>query len=204
MEEVLDLYQQPYDPAYPLLCLDEKSVQLLEEVHAMLPVRPGAVAKADHEYRRNGTANIFCVLEPLACWRQLTVTATRTRQDFALLLKDLLHGRYAQAKKLLLVVDNLNTHSPASLYESFPAAEAHALARRLEFHYTPKHGSWLNMAEIEFSVLGKRLKQRVGHAADLVRVCQALAQDRNAAKAGIDWRFTTADARIKLARLYPP
>jgi transposase len=203
MEEVLDLYQQPYDPAYPQLCIDEKSVQLLSDLEEPLPPMPGHVAKEDCRYARHGTANIFCVFEPLAAWRQLTVTCQRKREDFAHLIQQLLEGRYASARKLILVVDNLNTHSPASLYETFGPEQARALTRRLEFHYTPKHGSWLNMAEIELSVLGKRLKSRVAEAGDLGRVCAALEQDRNERKAGIEWRFTTADARIKLARLYP-
>jgi len=203
MEDVLEVYTRPYDPRRPQVCLDEKSVQLLGEVRPPEPALPGRAARQDSEYRRNGTANLFVAVEPLGNWRCLEVTAQRTKQDFAHFVKRLVDGRYRDAEKIVLVMDNLNTHSPASLYESFPAAEAKRIADKLEIHHTPKHGSWLNMAEIELSVLGRRLPQRLGDAASLVRACATLADERNRCGASIQWRFTTADARIKLARLYP-
>jgi hypothetical protein len=203
MEDVLDVYHRPYDPRRPMVCMDEKSVQLLGEVAEPLPTQPGQVAKEDHEYTRCGTANVFMVAEPLGNWRWVQVTAQRTRQDFAGLMKELLDGRYAQAEKVVLVMDNLNTHSPASFYEAFPPAEAKRLAERLEIHYTPKHGSWLNMAEIELSVLGRRLPRRIESPAALAAACDTLVTEQNGQGKGVDWQFTAADARIRLKRLYP-
>ena len=203
MEDVLDVYQRPHDPQRPVVCLDEKPVQLLAEVRQPLPPGPGRVARRDYEYGREGTANVFVAFEPLDNWRELRVTRQRTRQDFAAFLAELVEGRYRQAEKLVLVMDNLNTHSPASLYEMLPAEQAKRIADRLEIHYTPKHGSWLNMAEIEFSVLGKRLPERMADLATVARHCAAVKRERNHTGAGVDWRFTAENARIKLKRLYP-
>ena len=183
--------------------LDEKPVQLLADVRGPTPVRPGRAARRDYEYRRNGTANVFCAFEPLAGWRRLEVTDRRTRLDFAAFVKQLLDGRYKDAEKVVLVMDQLNTHSPASLYEAFPPEEAKRLADRLEVHHTPKHGSWLNVAEVELSALGKRLPDRVPDAAALARHVAAVERDRNRAARGCDWQFRTTDARVKLKRLYP-
>jgi hypothetical protein len=203
MEDVLEVYRRPYDPHRPVVCLDEKSCQLLSQVRGPLLPRPGQLAKEDHEYRRQGTANVFAAVEPLGNWRRLTVTARRTKLDFAFFLKDVLDRRYAQAERVVLVMDNLNTHSPASLYEAFAPAEAKRLTDRLEIHHTPKHGSWLNIAEIELSVLGRRLGGRVPDVASLAASCAIVEQERNGCGSGVDWHFTTADARIKLKRLYP-
>ncbi len=203
MEDVLEVYQRPVDPRRPLVCLDEKPVQLLADAREGLPARPGSVAKRDYEYQREGTANLFVAFEPLANWRELRVTRQRTRQDFAAFVTDLVEKRYRDAQKIVLVMDNLNTHSPGSLYELLPAEEAKRIADRLEIHYTPKHGSWLNMAEIEFSVVGKRLPDRVPTMESLAKHCQAIERDRNNARATVDWQFRAADARIKLKRIYP-
>jgi transposase len=204
MEDVLDVYERPHDARYPQVCLDETSKQLIGEVREPLPTMPGEPAKYDSEYVRNGTANLFIATEPLAGWRHVEVTDTRTRVDFANFVRDLVDGRYKDAIKVVLVMDNLNTHSAASLYEAFAPAEAKRVADKLEIHYTPKHGSWLNMAEIELSVLGRQcLDRRIADKATLVSEVAAWEAERNAAATGIDWRFTTADARIKLKRLYP-
>ena len=203
MEDVLDVYKRPYDPKNPVVGLDEKPVQLLSDTREPLPCRPGDAAKADHEYKREGTANVFCAFEPLANWRDLRATDRRTMVDFAHYVKDLVDGRYAAADKVVLVMDNLNTHAPGSLYEAFDPAEARRITQKLEIHYTPKHGSWLNVAEVELSVLGRRLPARVPHAAALAAHAAAVARERNAAGDTCDWQFTTADARIKLKRLYP-
>ena len=204
MEDVLDVYERPRDARYPQVCLDETSKQLVGEVRDPLPARPGEPAKYDGEYVRNGTANLFVATEPLAGWRHVEVTDTRTRADFAHFVRDLVDGRYKDAVKVVLVMDNLNTHSAASLYEAFAPAEAKRIADKLEVHYTPKHGSWLNMAEIELGVLGRQcLDRRIADKATLISEVAAWEAARNAAATGIDWRFTTADARIKLKRLYP-
>ena len=203
MEDVLGVYKRPPDPKRPVVGLDEKPVQLLSDARPPLPPRPGDPAKRDHEYGREGRANVFCAFEPLGNWRDLRVTERRTRLDFAAFVKDLLDGRYRDAEKVVLVMDNLNTHGPASLYEAFEPAEARRLADRLEIHYTPKHGSWLNVAEVELSVLGRRLPARVPDRALLAAHAAAVAAERNAAGDTCDWQFTAADARIKLKRLYP-
>lgn len=203
MEDVLDVYQRPYDPRYPVVCLDEKSKQLLADVRAPLLPQRGKAGREDYEYRRQGTVNIFVAFEPLADRRTLQVTVRRTKRDWAAFVKELLDGRYREARKIVLVMDNLNTHSPASFYEAFAPAEAKRLSDRLEIHHTPKHGSWLNMAEIEISALGRQLPQRVDNASVFAKACQALEAERNERCVGADWRFTTADARIKLKRLYP-
>ncbi len=204
MEEVLDLYEQPYNPLEPVICFDEISKQIIEEL--LLPTlhQPGQVARQDSEYQRNGTANLFMCFEPLAGWRHVTVTDRRTRQDFAHQIRWLLDTVYPHTVCLHLVLDNLNTHSAVSLYETFPPAEANRLLKRLHFHYTPKHGSWLNMAEIEFSVLSRlALNQRIPTLSALTHIIGCLEATRNAKHASLNWRFTTSDARIKLARLYP-
>jgi hypothetical protein len=203
MEDVLEVYQRPHDPKRPLVCLDEKPVQLLADAREGLPAKPGGVAKRDYEYKREGTANLFVAFEPLANWRDLRVTQQRTRQDFAAFVTDLVEKRYRNADKIVLVMDNLNTHSPGSLYELLPADQAKRIADRLEIHYTPKHGSWLNMAEIEFSVVGKRLPDRVATMESLAKHCGAIERERNKSGATVDWQFRAADARIKLKRLYP-
>ena len=213
MEDVLDVYERPYDPTYPVVGLDEMPVQLLSDVPGRepLPCRPGDAARVDYEYKREGTANIFCAFEPLGNWRELRVTERRTKLDFAAFVKDLVDVRYKDAEKVILdfgelsraVMDNLNTHSPASLYDAFTPEEARRITRKLEIHYTPKHGSWLNVAEVELSVLGRRLPGRVPSAAALAAHAAAVAKERNDAAKGCDWQFTTDDARIKLKRLYP-
>lgn len=204
MEDVLDLYGEPYDPHRPVVCADETSTQLLGERRPPLPARPGKPRRQDYEYQRNGTRNLFLFCEPRRGWRQVAITEQRTKSDFARQIKWLLEEAYPQARTVRLVVDNLNTHRPGSLYEAFPPADARRLAKRLEFHYTPKHGSWLNMAEIELSVLGRRcLGRRSPDEWHLRRAITALEKERNAARSTIDWRFSTDDARAKLHRLYP-
>jgi hypothetical protein len=204
MEDVLDVYHRPYDPRLPQVCLDETSKQLVGDAHAALPAAPGQPAREDYEYVRNGVANLFLVTEPLRGWRQVTVTDQRTALDFAHVIRDLVDVRYPKAKRIVLVLDNLNTHTPASLYAAFPAAEAKRLADKVEWHYTPKHGSWLNIAEIEFSVLARQcLDHRIPDKASLAGEVALWQARRNRAGTGVNWRFTTADARIKLHRLYP-
>ncbi len=204
MEDVLDVYTRPDDPHRPLVCLDEASTQLLADVTAPLPTVPGQPAREDYEYARHGTANLFLVYEPLRAWRHVTVTARRTGVDFAHVIKDLVDVQHPDAERIVLVMDNLNTHTPASLYEAFPPAEAKRLADKLELHYTPKHGSWLNMAEIELSVLARQcLGRRLPDRETLAREVAAWEAARNASSTAVDWRFTTSDARIKLKRLYP-
>jgi hypothetical protein len=203
MEDVLDVYQRPRNPQRPLVCVDEKPVQLLAETQPPQPPGPGRPARQDYEYHREGMANLFVAFEPLCNWRAFEVTRQRTRQDFAAFLVELVEDRYRDAQKVVLVMDNLNTHSPASLYELLPAAQAKRIADRLEIHYTPKHGSWLNMAEIEFSVVGRRLPPRVPDASCLARHCTAIERERNRQGARVDWQFTADQARIKLKRLYP-
>ena len=204
MEDILDVYERPYDPRFPQVCLDETSKQLVGEVRTPLPAAPGQPAREDYEYERKGVANLFVVSEPLRGWRHLTVTDQRTAQDFASVIKDLVDVRYPEAELITLVVDNLNTHTPAALYATFPPEEAHRLAQKLEWHYTPVHGSWLNMAEIEFSVLARQcLDRRITDKATLKGEVAYWEARRNRAGAAIHWRFTTADARIKLRHLYP-
>jgi DDE superfamily endonuclease len=204
MEDVLDVYTRPYDPRRPQLCLDEASRQLLGDVAPPLPPAPGQPARVDYEYVRGGVCNCFLVCEPLRGRRHVTVSDRRTRLDFAHCIKDLVDVRYPEAEVIVLVLDNLNTHTPASLYEAFPPAEARRLTAKLEIHYTPKHGSWLNMAEIELSVLAEQcLDRRLPDQATLAREVAAWETARNNAGRTVNWRFTTADARIKLKHLYP-
>jgi hypothetical protein len=204
MEEVLDLYHLPYDPQFPLVCMDESNKQLVGEVHAPIAPAPGHGQIIDHEYVRNGVAEIFLEVEPLAGRRHVAITERRTRQDWAGFIKGMLEERYPQATKVRLVMDNLNTHSTASLYETFSPEEANRLARRLEIHYTPKHGSWLNIAEIELSTLSSQcLNRRIPDIQQMRTQTAAWELHRNNRQATIDWRFTTEDARIKLKRIYP-
>jgi DDE superfamily endonuclease len=204
MEDVLAVYQRPYDPAQPVVCLDETSRQVVAETREPLPVAPGHPARHDPEYARQGVVNLFLVSEPLRGRRHVRVSTQRTRIDFAHCVQELVDGHYPAADRIVLVLDQLNTHSPASLYQAFPPAEAKRLADKLEIHHTPKHGSWLNMAEIELSVLARQcLNRRLGDRATLEQEVAAWEEARNAAAATIDWQFTTADARIKLKRLYP-
>jgi DDE superfamily endonuclease len=204
MEDVLEVYTRPYDERFPQVCLDEKSKQLVGEVREPRAVSPGRPARYDYEYERNGTANLFIVSEPLAGWRHISVTERRTKLDWAHCVKELVDVHYPKAEKIVLVLDNLNTHTPAALYEAFAPAEARRIACKLEIHYTPKHGSWLNMAEIELSVLARQcLDQRIPDQETLAEEVSAWEAERNAAESSIDWRFTSADARIKLKHLYP-
>jgi hypothetical protein len=204
MEDVLAVSTRPDDPRRPRVCLDETSRQLLGEVTPSLPPAPGQPAREDYEYQRHGVCNVFLVCEPLRGWRHVTVSARRTRIDWAHCVKDLLDVCYPDAEQVVLVQDNLNTHTPASLYAAFEPAEAKRLADRLELHSTPKHGSWLNMAEIELSVLSEQcLDRRLADRATLEREVAAWQATRNGAGRGVDWRFTTEDARIKLKHLYP-
>jgi DDE superfamily endonuclease len=204
MEDVLAVYGRPYDPKRPVVCMDETFTQLIGETRAALPARPGAVARVDHVYVRNGTASLFLACEPLAGWRDVAVTDHRRRRDWACFIRSLLDGRYRAAERVVLVMDQLNTHGIASLYEAFPPAEARRLAERLEIHHTPKHGSWLNMAEIEFSALARQcLNGRIAQQATLERRVASWVAERNAVAAPITWRFTTETARIKLHSLYP-
>jgi len=204
MEDILDLYMRPYDPEFPLICMDEQPVQLVKEVRMPLPARPGQPRRYDQHYERAGTANIFMFVAPLGQWRRACVTRRRTAVDWAAQIRVLLENDYAEAAKVLLVCDNLNTHKIASFYEAFPPALARSLAERIEIHYTPKHGSWLNVAECELSVMTRQcLSRRIGATDALRNELDAWNSERNAAHIGTDWRFTTEDARIKLKRLYP-
>ena len=204
MEDVLEVYHRPYDANRPVVCMDECSKQLIGEVREPLPPKPGQVAKQDSEYERRGTANVFMAVEPLAGQRTTQVTERRTRVDWARFVHMLLLSVYPTAEKVVLVMDNLNTHGIASLYEAFAPEIARALAARLEIHYTPKHGSWLNMAETELSVLSRQcLDRRIDDRDLMAREIAVWQSDRNAAESRINWQFQTADARIKLKRLYP-
>jgi hypothetical protein len=204
METVLDVYQRPYDPEVPVVCMDETSKQLVAETRQPLPPRPGEPQRYDYEYERHGTANIFMFTEPLGGWRHVSVTERHTKMDWALQVRELLDVRYPDAKRVTLVSDNLNTHDCASLYEAFEPAEARRLMARLEMVHTPKHGSWLNIAEIELNVLARQcFCQMIGDQATLRAQVAGWESDRNARQKGVDWQFTTADARTKLKRLYP-
>jgi hypothetical protein len=204
MEEVLEVYHRPHDPACPLVCLDETSKQLIKETRVPIPARPGRPARTDYEYERNGTANIFMLFAPLDGWRHVAVTDRHAAVDYAHLLKDVSDRWFPDAAKIALVQDNLSTHKPASLYQAFPPAEARRLVERFEWHYTPKHGSWLNMAETELSVLSSQcLDRRISTRQILIDEVTAWEAARNKHHAKADWQFTTADARVKLNRLYP-
>jgi transposase len=204
MEDILEVYTRPYDSARPLVCLDEASTQLLKDARPPRMAKPGRPARYDNEYERNGTANLFLVTEPLRGWRHVEVTERRTKLDWARVIKDLVDVRYPDAERIVLVLDNLNTHTPAALYEAFPPAEAQRVVERLEIHYTPKHGSWLNIAEIELSTMsGQCLNRRIPDRETLEREVAAWEAERNALGGPVNWRFTTADARVKPKRLYP-
>jgi len=203
MEAVLDLYAQPLDDQQPVVCVDERPCQLLGDTRQAQLMRPGTPKRVDHEYARHGMANLFLAVQPRAGWRQLSVTARRTKADFAHFLKQLADDQFPTADCIHLVVDNLNIHTPAVLYDTFPASEARRLARRFMFHYTPKHASWLNMAEIELSVFARSLRRRVASATELAWAAAHFQCVRNRDHACIQWHFTVDDARCALARLYP-
>jgi transposase len=204
MEDVLDVYKRPADPGYPCVCLDERPVQMVSETRQPLPMELGQPERYDYEYRREGVANLFIFFAPLQNWRHIEVTERRTKADWAECIRDLVDVHFPEAQVITVVQDQLNTHNPAALYEFFPPAEAKRLLDRLEFHFTPKHGSWLNMAEIELSVLSRQcLDQRIPDQAALIRETSAWEVERNTSGATVNWRFTTEDARIKLKRLYP-
>jgi len=204
MEDVLEVYHLEYDPAYPVVCMDESSKQLIGEVRDPIPYKPGQPVRIDDEYVRNGVVEIFIEVEPLGGKRHVAVTEHRTRKDWALQIKSMLDERYHEARKVRLVMDNLNTHSIASLYEAFEPQEARRLAERLDIHYTPKHGSWLNMAEIELSALkGQCLNRRIADMLTMQSEVTAWQLNRNNSSKNISWQFTTSDARIKLKNLYP-
>jgi hypothetical protein len=204
MEDVLDVYCRPYDPRFPVVCMDESSKQLLKEVREPLPMEPGTPPRVDDHYERNGTANLFLACEPLRGWRQVKVTERRTKLDWAHFVRELVDEHYPDALKVVLVLDNLNTHRPASLYEAFEPAEAKRIWDHLELHLTPVHGSWLNTAECEFSVLSRQCtNHRIPDHQALQIETEAWQQERNHCSAPVRWQFTTADARIKLDHLYP-
>lgn len=204
MEDVLEVYRRPLDPSAPVVCMDEQPVQLIKEVKQPVPAAPGRPKRVDYEYERNGTANIFMFTEPLTGWRHVDVTDHRTKKDWALQIRELLDGRYASVSKVVLVMDNLNTHTTGALYEAFPPVEARRLAERLEIHNTPKHGSWLNIAENELSALTKQcLSRRIGTAPELKREVAAWEKVRNRDAVRVHWRFTVDRAREKLCRVYP-
>lgn len=204
MEEVLELYQMPYDPEVPLICMDEQPRQLIKETRLPVPMQPGSPRRYDYEYERNGTANVFLFTEPLGCKRSVHVREQKTKRDWAEEVKRLLDHDYPGVKRVRLICDNLNTHTIGALYEAFAPEEARRLAKRLELHHTPKHGSWLNIAEIELSVMTRQcLQRRIPEKEKLQREVTAWATQRNAQQRGVDWQFTTEDARVKLKRLYP-
>jgi hypothetical protein len=204
MEDVLEVYHRPYDESRPLVCLDEASRQLIGETAQPIPTGPGQPGRVDYEYVRNGVATLFMLFMPLMAWRSVWVTQRRTAKDLAEVLRWLAEDVYEDAERVVLVCDNLNTHTPACLYEAFPPEQARRIAERLEWHYTPKHGSWLNMAEIELSVLSRQcLGRRIESAEEMEREVGAWQEDRNEREVGVQWRFTTAEARIKLRKLYP-
>jgi transposase len=204
MEDVLDVYTRPYDPQRPQVCMDETTKQLFEEIREPLPIQPGQPERVDYEYRRQGVGDLFMFFEPLRGKRHVKVTDQRTRKDWAQAMRELSDIHYPQAEKIIVVLDNLNTHSPASFYETFEPDEARRLINRFEFHFTPKHGSWLNMAEIELSALARQcLSQRIPDQATLASEVKAWEKDRNSKVVKVDWQFTTSDARSRLKHLYP-
>jgi hypothetical protein len=204
MEDVLEVYHRPHDPACPVVCLDETSKQLVGETRVPIPPAPGRPVRVDYEYERNGAANLFMMFAPLEGWRHVKVTDRRTAVDYAEVLRELSDTHFPDAAKIVLVQDNLNTHKPASLYEAFPAAEARRLVERFEWHYTPTHGSWLDMAESELGVLASQcLDRRIADKLALTKEVAAWEERRNQKHTKADWQFTTADARVKLKRLYP-
>jgi DDE superfamily endonuclease len=204
MEDVLELYHEPYDPLHPVVCFDEGTKQLIGEVRQPIPMTSGQPRRTDYEYERHGMCNLFMFLEPLGAWRHVEVTDRRTKLDYAQCMKDLVDVHFPDAEVIRVVQDNLNTHTPAALYEAFPPAEARRILERLRFHYTPKHGSWLNMAEIELNVLNSQcLDRRIDDQTFLAAEVAAWERQRNQDASAVQWRFTTDDARIKLHKLYP-
>jgi hypothetical protein len=204
MEDVLDVYHLPYDEDYPVVCFDESSKQLVAEKRKSLPAEPGQLERYDYEYKRNGVRNLFLFFSPLASWRHIKVTEQRTHLEWADCMKDLVDVHFPKATRMRLIQDNLNTHNPVFLYAVFEPAEAKRILDKLEFHFTPKHGSWLNMAEIEFSVLSRQcLNRRIGDEASLVHEIDTWEENRNLSQATVNWQFSTEDARIKLKKLYP-
>lgn len=204
MEDVLDLYEEPFNPAKPGVTFDERPVQLISETRQPLPAQPGQLERSDYEYQREGTANLFEFFQPLAGWRHLKVTDHRAKGDFALCMKELVDVHFPEATVIRVVLDNLNTHDASSLYETFEPAEARRIARKLEFHYTPKHGSWLNMVEIEFSILSRQcLDRRIPNIEILKSEVACWEKQRNDQKATVNWHFTTDVARVRLQSLYP-
>jgi DDE superfamily endonuclease len=204
MEDLLDLYEEPDDPTRPRVCFDERPCQLLADSRAPLAMAPGHPLRVDYEYTRHGTCNLFIMAEPFQGWRHVTVTTQRTKREFAQCMAELVHVHFPEAEKIRVVLDNLSTHTPGALYEVFPPAEARRILRKLEFHPTPVHGSWLNMAEIELAVLARQcLNHRIPDLSTMAREVAAWEVRRNRHYAAIDWRFTTKEARIKLKRLYP-
>lgn len=204
MEDVLEVYRRPYDPRFPVVCMDEQPTQLIKETRVALPPEPGKLQRIDFEYERNGTATNFLFTEPLACWRKVSVRQSKKRIDWAEEIRDLLETDYPDAEKVILVCDNLNTHSLSSLYEAFPPELARRLVERVDIHHTPKHGSWLNIAEIELSVLTRQcLDRRIAEIEELQSEAIAWYVARNENQRSVDWQFTTTDARTKLKRLYP-
>ena len=204
MEDVLEVYKRPYDEKRPVVCMDELNKQIIKEIQIPLPIEPGKPQRFDTEYERNGTSNIFLSFEPLKGKRQLKVTTRRTKVDWAYYIKELVDEEYSEAEKIVLVQDNLNTHTGASLYEAFEPSEAKRILEKLEFHYTPKHGSWLNMAEIELSHLSRQcLDRRIPDRETLEKEVSAWLKQRNLEASRVDWQFTAEDARIKLKKLYP-
>lgn len=204
MEDVLEVYQRPYDPRFPVVCLDESNRQLIEETRTALPAQPGSCKKVDYEYRRKGVVDFFMMFEPLTGQRHVEIRDSRKREDFSYCIQQLVDIYYPNCEKIVLVMDNLNTHSIASLYEAFPPDEALRLAKKLEIHHTPKHGSWLDMAEIEIGVMSRQcLKGYLSDIEDVMSQVSAWSADRNARAISVNWQFTTADARIKLKSLYP-
>ena len=204
MEDVLDVYKRPFNLKRPMVCLDETSKQLIGETRIPVPAFPGQPARYDYEYKRNGVANLFMIFEPLIGRRRVKVTERRTKTDWAYCVREMVDQTYPDAEQIVLVMDNLNTHNKSSLYEAFEPAEAKRVADKLEIHYTPKHGSWLDMAEIELGILGRQcLSRRIENMKQLKKEVSAWEKTRNTKKARVDWQFTTADARIKLKKLYP-
>jgi hypothetical protein len=203
MEDLLDLYAEPFDPTAPVVCLDERPVQLVSDIAEPLPAQPGYKRRFDYEYHREGTCNLFMLFQPLNGWRQVKVTATRKKTDFAFCLRDLVDLHFPDAPTIRVVLDNLNTHTPGALYETFEPTEARRIARRLAFHFTPKHGSWLNMVEIELSILSRQcLQRRIPDQTVLQTEVSAWADTRNEQHATVNWRFSVHDARTKLSTLY--
>lgn len=204
MEDVLDVYHLPYDPDYPVVCFDESNKQLVAEKRISVPAEPGQLERYDYEYQRNGVRNLFLFFSPLVAWRHVKVTKQRTHLEWAYCMKDLVDVHFPEAIRIVVIQDNLNTHNPAFLYDVFEPAEAKRILDKLEFHFTPKHGSWLNMAEIEFSVLARQcLDRRIGDEASLIQEIATWEETRNYTQATVNWQFTTDDARIKLEKLYP-